>query len=266
MAQGPRGCRIPGKAAGQWAQRGEGRRECWGVRSVPPRSPLRCDLGKAPPSQEEGAGRQPQRQGHLLLPHPCLHRGTHLEGLQEQGADLRGWGPPREGKPCQPPADGACLPGCPGDRRGGGGLLWGERTLHLKGPHLEVSWAPEGEAPVPPRPCSSPALLRSHSTPPRHPDTSGPLRTSPHLGSRAPTPLLPPGPHPPCSQGDIPQAPREYSQGRRGWWICSPVFSDSSSQTRPLASRDRLGSGSLEGDPTSPGEWGREPVTGAGGC
>lgn len=39
MAQGPRGCRTPGRATGQWAERGEGRRECWGVRSVPPPQP-----------------------------------------------------------------------------------------------------------------------------------------------------------------------------------------------------------------------------------
>lgn len=222
VAQGPRGCRIPGRAAGQWAERGEGRRECWGVRSVPPRSPLRCDLGKAPPSQEEGAGRQPQRQGHLLLPHPCLHRGTHLEGLQEQGADLRGWGPPREGKPCQPPADGACLPGCPGDRRGGGGSVGGE-NLAFKGTPPGSKLGPRGGGPHPPTPLQLTCPAQEPFDPtlaPRHlwapPHQPPPRFKGPHASSspRSPSSVLT-GRHPagtprvlPGSEGVVDLQPR----------------------------------------------------------
>lgn len=109
-------------------------------------------LAELPPPQKEGVGwllplphcQSPKFQGHPLLLHPSPHHVTHLEWLQEEGADLLGWGPPKEGKPCQQPGDQACLPGCPGDRMrgllGGGG-----RTLNLKGPHLEVGWGWEGK-------------------------------------------------------------------------------------------------------------------------
>lgn len=232
-----------------------------------PRPPQLCPaatLVNLPTPRKRGQDGSPRGKDTSFSPIPASTAGLTWRGYRSRGQTY-GAGVPRErGSHVSNLQMGLVY--LAAQETDGGGLLWGERTLHLKGPHLEVSWAPEGEVPVPPRPCSSPALLRSHPTPPWHPDTSGPLHTSPHPGSRTPTPLLPPGPHPACSQGDIPQAPREYSQGRRGWWICSPVFSDSSSQTRPLASRDRLGSGSLKGDPTPPGEWGREPVTGAGGC
>ena len=124
------GCRTPGRATGQ--QEGE----LSGDRVLAPT--LRCPavtLGEPPPGRGGGAAfsptsSEPSCHEHPLLLHPEPLRVSHLEWLQDTGADLPGWGPQNREKPCQQPGVRLVYPAT---QETGGGAFWGGENLEFKG-------------------------------------------------------------------------------------------------------------------------------------
>ena len=87
-----------------------------------------------PPGRGGGAAfsptfSEPSCHEHPLLLHPDPLHMSHLEWLQDTGADLPGWGPRNRGKPCQQPGVRLVYLAA---QETGGRAFWGGENLAFK--------------------------------------------------------------------------------------------------------------------------------------
>ena len=108
--------------------------------TTPPRKrwgalPCCVTLGKPPPPRRGGGTAfsptfsEPGCHEHPLLLYPDPLHVSHLEWLQDTGADLPGWGPQNRGKPCQQPGVRLVYLAA---QETGGGAFWGGENLAFK--------------------------------------------------------------------------------------------------------------------------------------